>query len=59
MGVTEDFEKFCKNIRMDDDTVETISNRCKRITQRFSNIMIQQRQPSIKVFRSRRNSKQS
>ena len=36
MGVTEDFEKFCKNIRMDDDTVETISNRCKRITQRLN-----------------------
>ena len=36
MGVTEDFEKFCKNIRLDDDTVETISNRCKRITQRLN-----------------------
>lgn len=36
MSITEDFEKFCKNIRMDDSTVETISSRCKKITQRLN-----------------------
>lgn len=36
MSVTEDFQNFCNNIRMSDDTVETISYRCKRITQRLN-----------------------
>ena len=36
MSVTEDFQTFCNNIRMSDETVGTISSRCKKITQRLN-----------------------
>ena len=46
MGVTEDFEKFCKNIRMDDDTVETISMSLCRSCHNKIHIELGDRHPS-------------
>lgn len=36
MSIATDFETFCNNIRMSDDTVSTISYRCQQITKRIN-----------------------